>query len=78
MRPAVFDRQPWWTRLKMKLIGVMLGGIPDALRFLWYRPEFYVRASMSGELDVVKGRHWSAGYRELFSTFTSRLNRCEF
>ena len=57
-------------------------GLPTAsgvLKTLYYRPELFGRpfsealdASMRGPSD------WSAGERELFAAFTSRLNQCLF
>ena len=55
------------------------GHVPDVLKVLTYRPEFFgvpfvapVQQSLRGESE------WSVGERELFATFTSSLNQCPF
>jgi len=49
------------------------------IKTLTYRPELF-GGPFSEELDVVmRGRsEWSAGERELFAAFASKLNQCLF
>ena len=63
--------------LMMRL--VMRGRVPDVVRTLMYRPEFFGKA-FSGITDSVmrQGREWSAGECELFAAFVSRKNQCPF
>lgn len=71
-------------RLKQKLILVLirlLGGrrVPDVVKTLMYRPEFFGRAQCAWTQAVMRGpSDWSIGERELFAAFTSKLNNCVF
>ncbi len=71
-------------RLKQKLmLGLirLLGGrrVPDVVKTLMYRPEFFGRAQCEWTQAVMRGpSQWSVGERELFAAFTSRLNKCVF
>lgn len=71
-------------RLKQKLILVLirlLGGrrVPDVVKTLMYRPEFFGRAQCAWTQAVMRGpSDWSVGERELFAAFTSKLNKCVF
>jgi len=71
-------------RLKQKLMLVLirlLGGrrVPDVVKTLMYRPEFFGRAQCEWTQAVMRGPYqWSVGERELFAAFTSKLNQCVF
>lgn len=71
-------------RLKQKLMLVLirlLGGrrVPDVVKTLMYRPEFFGRAQCGWTQAVMRGpSDWSVGERELFAAFTSKLNHCVF
>jgi hypothetical protein len=71
-------------RLKQKLMLVLirlLGGrrVPDVVKTLMYRPEFFGRAQCDWTQAVMRGpSDWSVGERELFAAFTSKLNQCVF
>jgi hypothetical protein len=71
-------------RLKQKLMLVLirlLGGrrVPDVVKTLMYRPEFFGRAQCAWTQAVMRGpSDWSIGERELFAAFTSKLNHCVF
>jgi hypothetical protein len=71
-------------RLKQKLMLVLirlLGGrrVPDVVKTLMYRPEFFGRAQCEWTQAVMRGpSDWSIGERELFAAFTSKLNQCVF
>jgi hypothetical protein len=52
---------------------------PDVMKLLTYRPPFFGRPYGDLLHDVMRGPSpWSAGERELFAAFTSRLNQCPF
>ena len=53
--------------------------VPDIIRTLLYRPEFFGNPFSAYIQAVLRGPStWSVGERELFAAFTSRLNQCEF
>ncbi|MGH7614873.1 MAG: hypothetical protein ACREMW_12635, partial [Gemmatimonadales bacterium] len=67
-------------RLKLILIGlVSRRRVPDIVKTLLYRPEFFGRPACDWTQVVMRGPSpWSVGERELFAAFTSRLNQCLF
>ena len=49
------------------------------VKTLYYRPELFGRPFSAALDDAMRGpSEWSAGERELFAAFTSRLNQCLF
>ena len=77
---AVEHRHRLSQRLKLLLIRLVTGRrVPDVVKTLLYRPEFFGRAMCEWTQAVMRGPSpWSVGERELFAAFTSRLNRCVF
>jgi hypothetical protein len=81
MRLMVVERG---HRLRQKLIMGMIRvvsrrRVPDVIRTLWYRPEFFGKPFSTYTQAVMRGRStWSVGERELFAAFTSHLNQCAF
>ena len=71
-------------RFKHKLILRMIKLVakmepPDVLKTIFYRPEFFGRAFSALTQSVLRGPSaWSVGERELFASFTSKLNACRF
>ena len=67
---------------KLKLTLIRLVGmrrVPDIVKTLMYRPEFWGRAMCDWTQAVMRGpSEWSVGEREVFAAFTSRLNQCVF
>ncbi len=53
--------------------------IPDVVRVLTYRPEYYGKHFSALVQDTLRGpSDWTVGERELFASFTSKMNDCEF
>ena len=67
---------------KLKLILIRLVGrrrVPDVVKTILYRPEFWGRPMCAWTQAVMRGpSEWSVGERELFAAFTSRINQCVF
>ena len=81
MRLDVVERgHPLGTKLKLAIMRVAMGRrVPDVVRVLMYRPEFFGDAyrTLVHEAMTADAR-WSRGERELFAAYTSRLNQCLF
>jgi len=77
---AVAHRHRLPQRLKLVLIRLVSGRrVPDVVKTLLYRREFFGRPMCEWTQAVMRGPSpWSVGERELFAAFTSRLNRCVF
>ena len=63
-----------------KLEQVLAGNpVPDIVRVLSYRPQFFGIPFSQCLEDVMRGpSEWSIGERELFAAFVSRKNQCPF
>ena len=68
------------ARLKLGLMRLATGSpAPDIVRTLLYRPEFFGGPFRAIMQPAMRGAsRWSAGERELFAAFTSRLSQCPF
>ena len=81
MRLDVLDSgHPFATKALFAMIRVMSRHpVPDVVKTLLYRPEFFGRPMCDWTQAVMRGpSSWSVGERELFAAFTSRLNQCVF
>lgn len=69
-----------YKRLLLPIMGLrILSRVPDILRTLMYRPRFFGRPYSDWCHATLRGRSkWSVWERELFASFTSRLNQCVF
>jgi hypothetical protein len=71
-------------RLQQKLVMLMIRvlsrvRVPDIVRTLFYRPEFFGKHMSAWTQAVMRGpSEWTVGERELFAAHTSRLNQCLF
>jgi len=76
----VENDHPLGARMKLRLIGLVSGQrAPDVVRTILYRPEIFGKAF--GEImdPAMRGpSRWTAGERELFAAFTSKLSQCPF
>ena len=67
-------------KLLLRMMGlIMRGRVPDVMRTLLYRPEFFGKPFAGVTHSVMRlSRQWSAGECELFAAFVSRKNQCPF
>jgi hypothetical protein len=67
-------------RLKLIVIRLVIRRrVPDVVKMLLYRPEFFGRPMCEWTQAVMRGPSaWSVAELELFAAFTSRLNQCLF
>jgi uncharacterized peroxidase-related enzyme len=71
--------QPVRLRLLLTVIGMTSGHVPDVLRAVMYRPEFFGRPFSALVHQALRGpSDWSVYERELFAMFVSHLNECPF
>jgi hypothetical protein len=81
MRLAVLDSG---HRLRTKALFAVIRvlsrqRVPDVVKTLTYRPEFFGGRMNPLFQDVMRGASaWSVGDRELFAAFVSKTNECEF
>ena len=77
---AVEHRHGLKQKLMLTLIRLVSGRrVPDVVKTLMYRPEFFGRAQCEWTQAVMRGpSDWSVGEHELFAAFTSKLNQCVF
>jgi hypothetical protein len=53
--------------------------VPDVVKTLCYRPEFFGTRMSALFQEVMRGpSEWSIGDRELMAAWVSRVNACEF
>ena len=53
--------------------------VPDVVKTLKYRPEFFGRLMSPVFQEVMRGpSEWSIGDRELMAAYVSKVNECEF
>jgi hypothetical protein len=81
MRLRILERghRPF-VRLFLRALRVLTRKeLPDVVKTLYYRPEFFGAAYSTLLQDIMRGpSEWSVGQRELFAAFVSRLNQCPF
>lgn len=74
------DGHPLRTRLMFGFVTLVTRRrVPDIVRILMYRPEFFGEHQNLLSQAVLRGpSSWSVGQRELFAAYTSRVNHCAF
>jgi hypothetical protein len=72
--------QRWPERLKMALVTLVFRQrVPDVVRLLWYRRDFFGKPMSALTQRVMRGPSpWSPADRELIAAFVSSRNRCRF
>ena len=67
-------------RLLIKFIGlVSRHRVPDVIKTLLYRGDFFGERFSEMTQGLLRGESaWTVGERELFASFTSRLEACHF
>jgi len=66
-------------RLLLGLLRLVAGAVPDIVRTMLYRPEWFGTRFSALTQQVMRGpSEWSVGERELFAAFVSRQNQCPF
>lgn len=81
MRLEVLDRgHTLATKALFAMIRVMSRHpVPDVVKTLKYRPEFFGSAMGAVFQHVMRGpSEWSIGDRELMAAYVSKVNECEF
>lgn len=66
-------------KIMLGMMQLMVGHAPGVVRTLKYRKEFFGRRFSELTQQVMRGPStWTAGEREIFAAFVSRLNKCVF
>jgi uncharacterized peroxidase-related enzyme len=81
MRLSILDHgQPLRTKLLFAFIGlVSRQPVPDAVKLISYRPDFYGTPMKAVTHEAMRGPSpWSVGDRELMAAVVSKTNECAF
>jgi hypothetical protein len=81
MRLSILDQgHPLRTKVLFALIKtVSRHAVPDVVKTLRYRPEFFGSPMSAVFQEAMRGPSpWSVADRELMAAFVSNLNQCEF
>jgi hypothetical protein len=81
MRLAALDNgHTFGTKALFVMIRVMSRHpVPDVVKTLKYRPEFFGGPMGAVFQEVMRGpSEWSVGDRELMAGYVSKVNECEF
>ncbi|MBL9006939.1 MAG: hypothetical protein JNJ46_21970 [Myxococcales bacterium] len=66
-------------KFMLQIIKLFGGGAPDVVKLLMYRPSTFGEPFSTLCQAILRGPSgWTAGERELFAAFTSRMNTCLF
>ena len=67
-------------KLMLGMMRLVIGvRVPDVLRIILHRPEFFGQPYYSWTQAIMRGpSEWSVGQRELFAAYTSHLNECQY
>jgi hypothetical protein len=77
---ALDSGHPFRTKALFAMIRVVSRHpVPDVVKTLMYRPEFFGKPMGAVFQEVMRGpSEWSIGDRELMAGFVSKVNECEF
>lgn len=81
MRLEILDRGYSWRAkaLFASVRALSRQSVPDAARFVFYRPDFYGRLSTKFTQEAMRGHSgWSIADRELMAAYVSKINQCAF
>lgn len=81
MRLPTLDRGHTLTTKLLFVFIRLVGGyrVPDVVKTLRYRPEFFGAPMSALFQEVMRGPSaWPVGERELMAAYVSRVNACEF
>lgn len=80
MRLKKVERGQGILRFVFPLMKYKIGArVPDVVRTLMYRPEFFGKAYNAWIEEILRGPSpWAVWERELFAAFTSSRNQCVF
>ena len=72
-------KRPWYVGLILKAMKLRMGIIPGPPLTLSYRPDMFPPKLRNLTLGSANpSRSWDAGQLEVFATFVSKLNSCNF
>jgi hypothetical protein len=81
MRLAILDSgHGFWSKVLFAVIRtVSRQPVPDVIKLIKYRADFYGRPMQGVTHEAMRGPSaWSVGDRELMAAFVSKMNECEF
>ena len=81
MRLAILDSgHGFWSKVLFAVIRVVSRQpVPDVIKLVKYRADFYGRPMQGVTHEAMRGPSaWSVGDRELMAAFVSKINECEF
>lgn len=81
MRVDLLDSEyrPWYMSLGLRFAQWRVGALPGPPLTISYKPKFFQREFISYIVRAMAGSGgWKKGEAELFASFVSQLNQCEF
>lgn len=81
MRVDLLDSEyrPWYMSLGLRFAQWRVGALPGPPLTISYKPKFFQREFISYIVRAMAGSGgWTKGEAELFASFVSKLNQCEF
>lgn len=71
--------RPWFIKMGLSLMQWRVGALPGPPLAISYKPKFFQRDFISYIIRAMAGSGgWNKGEAELFASFVSKLNQCEF
>lgn len=81
MRVDLFSegQRPWYFTIGLKLIKMRTGVYPGPPLTISYRPDLFHKDFVGYIMRAMHGSGgWDKGHAEMFASFVSRLNTCNF